>query len=98
MTDPRDRFFTDEEYEAAASIAEKVFSELSEKNKAYIRENPVPWDHHFSLGLHIRNHYLFTNSDSPLYSAPGFDADVTSHAIVEMVIEKVLQEGEKQQD
>ena len=98
MTDPRDWFFTDEEYEAAASIAEKVFSELSEKNKAYIRENPNPLHYHFSLGLHIRNHYLFTNSESPLYSVPGFDADVTSGEIVEMVIEKVLQEGEKQQD
>lgn len=98
MTDPRDWFITDEEYEAAAEIAEKVFSELSEKNKAYIRENPVPWDHHFSLGLHIRNHYLFTDKESPLFTVPGFDADTTSHGIVEMVIEKVLQEGEKQQD
>ena len=39
-------------------VAQEVFLQLSDRDKKYLLENPDPIDHHFGLGLYIRNKYI----------------------------------------
>ena len=45
-----DRFIED--------VVQDVFPQLTEKDKRYLLANPNPIDHHFGLGLYIRNKYI----------------------------------------
>ena len=41
------------------SVAQEVLAGLSEEDKEFIRNNPDPIGYHFSLGLYIRNKYIY---------------------------------------
>ena len=46
-----------EYYEFIDTVAQDVFEHLSEEDKQYINDHPDPIEHHFGMGLAIRNHY-----------------------------------------
>ena len=52
-------------------------------DKAALLKNPEYTEHHFGLGMYIRNHYIYTNPDLKL---PSVMADGLSHKIFDQVI------------
>lgn len=61
---------------------------LSKKDKTFILEHPDPFEHHFGLGMYIRNKYIH-GKELPF---PIFMADDLSSTIVERIIKKLQEE------
>ncbi|MCD7839098.1 MAG: hypothetical protein LUG46_00570 [Erysipelotrichaceae bacterium] len=62
------------------SIAREVIFDLSDENKDIMLEEPEYWKYHFSLGLYIRNKYIYGKMED-------VDADDVSGEILECIIE-----------
>ena len=68
--------------EFVESTAKKVLKKLSREDKDYILEHPEPYEHHFGLGLTIRNKYIHGKKLDFLCFSP----DDLSSEIVERII------------
>ena len=80
---------TEEEF--IAQTAQDVFDGLTPGDKKYLRQHPETWEHHFGLGLYIRNNYIHGKKLDFLY----FGADGLSSQIVARVIMLVQEEMKK---
>ena len=63
-------------------VAKQVIETLSDEDKKYICEHPNPITYHFTLGLYIRNKYIYDNSEFEGYPM----ADDISNMIIEKII------------
>ena len=70
------------EDEFIVQTAQEVFDGLTPGDKKYLRQHPETWEHHFGLGLYIRNNYIHGKKLDFLC----FDADGLSSKIVAKVI------------
>lgn len=77
------KFFEMDQQRFIEKSAEDLIRNLSEEDKAALLQNPEYADHHFGLGMYIRNHYIYTNQDLRL---PAIMADGLSHKIFDYVI------------
>lgn len=73
------------------SAAEDLAAGLSGTDKAALLKAPDYTDHHFGLGLYIRNHYIYANKELRL---PAIMADGLSHQIFDQTI-AILRREEK---
>ena len=71
------------------SVARDCIKGLSKKEINYIKTNPNPIEYHFTLGIDIRNKYIY-EADLPF---PVWDADYLSGDIVEEII-RIVTKGE----
>ena len=69
-------------------ISKRVAAELSQEDREYILAHPDPIDHHFGLGLYIRNSYIHGKK----LGFPVLFADDLSGKIVERVIDLLQKE------
>ena len=65
-------------------VAKQVIETLSDEDKKYICEHPNPITYHFTLGMYIRNKYIYNNSEFDLFPMPD---DISN-----MIIEKIIVE------
>ena len=70
--------------------AESLIRDISEEDKEAILQNPDYAQHHFWLGLYIRNRYLYTRPETERLP---FRADKISRDIFERSVE-ILQQGQ----
>lgn len=49
-------YITEEDF--IVQTAQDVFDGLTPGDKKYLRQHPETWEHHFGLGLYIRNKYI----------------------------------------
>lgn len=70
--------------------AESLIRDNSEEDKEAILQNPDYTQHHFWLGLYIRNRYLYTRPETERLP---FRADKISRDIFERSVE-ILQQGQ----
>lgn len=70
--------------------AESLIRDISEEDKEAILQNPDYAQHHFWLGLYIRNRYLYTRPETERLP---FRADKISRDIFERSVE-ILQHGQ----
>ena len=77
------------------SIVEEVYGSLSEEDRDYIREHPDPAVYHFSLGLDIRNNYIYQNPKMPDIAKSGMVADNVSGWVIEQIIDRLKKEAEQ---
>ena len=70
--------------------AESLIRDISEEDKEAILQNPDYAQHHFWLGLYIRNRYLYTRPETERLP---FRADKISRDIFERSVE-ILQLGQ----
>ena len=75
-------------------IVESVYNDLSEKDKAYMIKHPVPSTYHFSLGLTIRNKYIYLSEDYPEGAKDSIFADEISGWVIAQVILKLYNNTE----
>lgn len=75
------------EEEFIRNTADKVIAELTQEDKDYLLEHPDPTEHHFGLGLNIRNQFIYGKD----LGFPGVLPDALSAEIVEKVIAKLKQ-------
>ena len=68
---------------------EKVIAELTQEDKEFLLAHPDPIEHHFGLGLYIRNQYIHGKDLGFIYAF----ADDLSGEIVERVIRVLQQES-----
>ena len=73
--------------------AEDLIRNLSEEDKAALLQNPEYADHHFGLGMYIRNHYIYNNQELRL---PAVLADGLSHKIFDQIISILITKVETQ--
>ncbi len=81
--------FTRREDEFVEYVARDVLSKLSAEDKRSLMEHPDPIDHHFGLGLFIRNKYIHGKKLGFFVFRP----DSLSTTIVGRVIEIIQGEG-----
>ncbi len=74
-------------------VANDVIRSLKEKDKKYLINHPDPVDHHFGLGLYIRNKYIHGKELCFLC----FPDDLSSE-IVRTIIRKLAPAGERIRD
>lgn len=78
------------------SVARDVIKGLSEKDIEYIKANPDPLQYHFSLGMYIRNKYIYGKELMFFIGHP----DDLSGEIVEEIIKRLTtietEEAEKE--
>lgn len=72
--------------EFCKKVAYEVFSELSKNEKQYIFEHPNSTEHHFGLGLMIRNKFVYNNEID--YDA--YDTDTLSSEILGRIAELLI--------
>ena len=77
------KFFEMDQQQFIETSAEDLIRNLSEEDKVALLRNPEYADHHFGLGMYIRNHYIYTNQDLRL---PAVMADGLSHKILDQAI------------
>ena len=87
-------FFEMDQQQFIETSAEDLIRNLSEEDKAALLQNPEYTDHHFGLGMYIRNHYIYTNQDLRL---PAVMADGLSHKIFDQAISILKIKAENQQ-
>lgn len=76
-------------YEAfVEDTAREVLGELSEEDMEYMRSHPVAEFYHFSLGLYVRNRYIYGREHSFYVGEP----DNTSDGIVRRILELISEE------
>ena len=63
--------------------SKKVYEELAKEDKSYLCEHPNPIEHHFGLGLYIRNQFIHGKDLHFFYLQP----DDLSIEVVKKVIE-----------
>ena len=63
--------------------AEDLIRNLSEEDREMILQNPDYVQHHFWLGLYIRNRYIYNNPDLSFWP---YHADHISHDIFDCVV------------
>ena len=76
------------------AIVDEVYRSLSEEDKDYMRKHPDPVDYHFSLGLDIRNNYIYQNPKIPDVAKSGMVADTVSVWVIKMIIDRLKKEAE----
>lgn len=77
-----------EEFKAfAEGIAQDVIATLSEEDKLYMKNHPDPFEYHFSLGLGIRNTYIYGNEKYDFLMPDDVSGD-----IIKIIIEKLTEE------
>ena len=86
-------FHTQDKEAFIQDTTKKVIAELTQKDKDFLLTHPDPSEHHFGLGLYIRNQYIHGKKLGFLYAF----ADDLSTEIVEMVI-KTLQKESKNKE
>ena len=86
-------YFEMEQQQFIEKSAEDLIRNLSEEDKAALLQKPEYKDHHFGLGMYIRNHYIYTNQDLRL---PAVMADGLSHKIFNQVISILKTKAEDQ--
>lgn len=70
-------------------IANEVIADLSEEDKEYMVLNPDPIMYHFTLGMYIRNQYIYEKEEFANFIG---QPDDVSNDIIELVIEKLSSE------
>lgn len=76
------------------TTAEDCLAHLTDEQITLLRENPDPIDHHFGLGLYIRNHYIHNKDLSDLYYI--IEPDSISGQILEYMINQVKTDVESE--
>ena len=71
--------------------SKKVYEELEEEDKRFLCEHPDPFEHHFGLGLYIRNEFIHGKDLHFFYLQP----DDLSNEVVEKVIELCQEDNKK---
>lgn len=72
--------------------AEDVIKNLTDEDKASLLQHSDYVEHHFGLGLYIRNHYIH---GKPVNATKfPFGADGASHEIFDRVIELLKEESD----
>ena len=66
-------------------VSEDVLRDLTVGEKQYLRSHPDPYEHHFGLGMYIRNEYIHGKDIGFL----AFMPDSLSAEIVEKIIDKL---------
>ena len=80
-----DRFIED--------VVQDVLHQLTEKDKRYLLANPNPIDHHFGLGLYIRNKYIHgKNHRFGLIRPDNLSSKIVGR-LIEMVRKEVTDNG-----
>lgn len=74
--------------EFVKTVSLEVYRELDDQYKDFILKHKETWEHHFGLGLYIRNKYIYGKEMNFLY----IHADDLSSEIVERIVEMVLKE------
>lgn len=60
-------------------VAQEVYEELSESERSYIFDHPASTDHHFGMGLGIRNRYIHGQDlDFDVYNPDSLSSEITS--------------------
>jgi len=77
------KFFEMDQQQFIETSAEDLIRNLSEEDKAALLQSPEYTDHHFGLGMYIRNHYIYTDPDLRL---PAIMADGLSRKIFDQAI------------
>ncbi len=69
------------------SVGEDVYSKLTEEEKAYIYDHPDSTEHHFGLGLMIRNRYIHgKNLNFECSQADDLSSEITAY-VASLVID-----------
>ena len=63
--------------------AQDVFDGLTPGDKKYLRQHPATWEHHFGLGLYIRNNYIHGKKLDFFY---GHADDLSSKIIAKVIL------------
>ncbi len=82
-------YMANRESEFVEYVSQDVLLQLSDEDKDFLLEHPDPIDHHFGLGLYIRNNYIHGKKLGFFIFRP----DSLSTTIVGRVIEML--QGEK---
>lgn len=78
--------------EFITEVAKKCLSNMKEEDKEYMIKHPSAGHYHFSLGLYIRNNYLY-NSDY-MNATFSIEPDYMSGDIIEMILSMVVPDYE----
>lgn len=73
-------------------VAKKVINGLSSEDKEYMIANPNPYEYHFSLGMMIRNKYIYGKE----LNFPVLMADNLSHEVIEKIL-SILKDSTNQE-
>ena len=84
----REKVLPQTEDEFITGVAEDCISNLKDKDKQYLCDNPCRFDYHFSYALYIRNHYIHNRdfSDVDFFVEP----DHLSGQIMERIFSLLL--------
>ncbi len=70
-------------------VANQIIGELSQESKEYMIKNPRPVEYHFSLGLYIRNNYIYNSKEF----GNCYRVDDISSEIIKRIIDKLTEEN-----